>query len=145
MSISERNDVSKSAGPAQRLEIFTGTGRRRAWTDAQKAVIVAESFEDGASVSQVARRHGLSAQQLFTWRRQARREADEGIRGLPFAPVVVEASSASSPLAEIAETKAADARPPVIELDVEGSSVWIWPGAEPTMVTAIIGELKAAK
>jgi len=145
VSISERSDVSKGAGPARRLEIFTGAGRRRAWTAEQKAAIVAESLEDGALVSHVARRHGLTPQQLFAWRRQARREADEGIDCLPFAPVVVETPSAASPAAESAEHKSADARPPVIELDVEGSSVWIWSGAEVAMVTAIIGALKAAK
>ena len=87
MSISEHSDVSKGAAPAQRLEIFTGAGRRRSWTVAQKAAIVAESFEGGALVGQVARRHGLTPQQLFNWRRQARREADKGIGGLPFAAV----------------------------------------------------------
>ena len=55
-----------------------GAGRRRSWTSAQKAAIAAESFEDGALVGHVARRHGLTPQQLFNWRRQARREADEG-------------------------------------------------------------------
>jgi transposase len=55
--------VSKGAGPAQRLEIFTGAGRRRSWTAEQKAAIVAESLEDGALVSHVARRHGLTPQQ----------------------------------------------------------------------------------
>jgi transposase len=145
VSISERNDVSKGAGPAQRLEIFTGSGRRRAWTREQKATIVAESFEDGALVSRVARGHGLTPQQLFAWRRQARVEAEEEIGGLPFAPVVVDPPRAASPPAEGAENKLADAGPSVIELDVAGSSVWIWPGAEVAMVTAIIGALKAAK
>ena len=64
MSISERNDKSNDAASVRRLEIFTGAGRRRAWTAEQKAAIVAESVEDGARVSQVARRHGLSPQQL---------------------------------------------------------------------------------
>jgi transposase len=128
----------------QRLEIFTGAGRRRAWTATQKAAIVAESFEDGALVSRVARRHGLTPQQLFAWRRQARREANEGIGGPPFAPVVVEPIRTAAPTAESAESKPA-ARPPVIELDVAGSSVWIWPDAEVAMVTAIIGALKEAK
>ncbi len=145
MSISERNDVSKGAGPAQRLEIFTGAGRRRDWTAEQKASIVAESFEGGALVSQVARRHGLTPQQLFAWRRQARRGAEEAIGGPSFAPGVVETPRAAPPPAESAESKPADARPPVIELDVAGSSVWIWPGAEVAVVRAIIGELKAAK
>jgi len=86
VSISERNDVSKVSRPAQRLEIFTGAGRRRAWMAEQKAAIVAESLEDGEPVSQIARRHGLTPQQVFAWRRQARREADEPIGGLPFAP-----------------------------------------------------------
>jgi transposase-like protein len=72
VSISERNDKSNDAARAQRLEIFTGAGRRRSWTAEQKASIVAESFEDGAPVSHVARRHGLTPQQLFAWRREAR-------------------------------------------------------------------------
>jgi transposase len=115
VSISERNDVSKVSRPAQRLEIFTGAGRRRAWTAEQKAAIVAESLEDGAPVSQIARRHGLTPQQVFAWRRQARREADEPIGGLPFAPVVIEPPSAASPPAQSPGNKPADARPPGIE------------------------------
>jgi len=30
--------------PVRRLEVFTGSGRRRSWTAAQKARIVAESY-----------------------------------------------------------------------------------------------------
>ena len=71
MSITEHNDVSKDKAPARRLEIFTGAGRRRAWTAGEKAVIVAETYEDGARTSDVARRHGLTPQQLFGWRRAA--------------------------------------------------------------------------
>ncbi len=106
---------------------------------------MAQSFEDGALVSHVARRHGLTPQQLFAWRRQARLEAAEVIGGLPFAPVVVDPPRAASPPAEGAESQSADARPPVIQLDVAGSSVRIWSGAEVAMVTAIIDALKAAK
>ncbi|MFP3422774.1 transposase, partial [Bacillus sp. SIMBA_161] len=47
------------------------TGRRR-WPDAVKARIVRESFEPGGSVSAVARRHGMSPEQLTGWRRAAR-------------------------------------------------------------------------
>jgi hypothetical protein len=36
-------------------------------------------------------------------------------------------------------------RPHLIELDIAGTSVFIWRGAEPTMVSVIIGALKAAK
>jgi transposase len=53
--------------PARRLEVFTGAGRRRTWRDEDKARIVAEITTSGDSVCAVARRHGLSPQQLFGW------------------------------------------------------------------------------
>src|SRR5258708_14023425 len=55
----------------RRIELITGTGRRRRWSDTDKARIVVESLRPGANVSEVARRHGLSPQQLFGWRREA--------------------------------------------------------------------------
>ena len=54
----------------RRIELITGTGRRRRWSSDDKARIVVESLEAGANVSEVARRHGLSPQQLFAWRRR---------------------------------------------------------------------------
>jgi transposase len=45
--------------PARRMEIFTGAGGRRSWSDEQKAAIAAESMSGRESVSAVARRHGL--------------------------------------------------------------------------------------
>jgi hypothetical protein len=51
--------------PVHRLEVFTGAGRRRTWSDEDKARIVAEILASGDSVSAVARRHGLSPQQLL--------------------------------------------------------------------------------
>ena len=44
--------------------------RRRLWSTDEKRRIVAETFEVGASVSIVARRHDLNANMLFTWRRE---------------------------------------------------------------------------
>jgi len=144
VSISERSCKSSAASPAQRLEIFTGAGRRRAWTAEEKAAIVAETFEDDAVVSHVARRHGLTPQQVFAWRRQARRRMAD-VAAPAFTPVVVEAPSpARSPDAGGAN-KTGDARPHSIELEIGGSSVWVWAGAEVAMVRAIIGALKAAK
>ena len=146
MSISEHKHVSEGeAAPARRIEIFTGAGRRRGWTAQEKAAIVAESFEDGVRACHVARRHGLTPQQLFTWRREARRKAGEETGAPPFVPAIVEAPSAPARPTIQAESEAAAARSPIIELDVDGSSVWIWRGAETTMVTAIIGALKGHK
>lgn len=48
-----------------------GGGRRRQlWSIDRKRQIIAESLEPGASVADVARRHGVNANLLFTWRRQ---------------------------------------------------------------------------
>ena len=60
-------DTEHSAitAPVRRIEVFTGTGRRRTWSAEDKAQIVAESVTSGESVCAVARRHGLSPQQLF--------------------------------------------------------------------------------
>ena len=45
-------------------------GGRRLWSADLKRRILAESFEPGASVAMVARRHGINANLLFTWRRR---------------------------------------------------------------------------
>jgi transposase len=67
--------------PVRRLEVFTGVGRRRRWTTEQKARIVAESYESGETVCAVARRHGLTPQQLFGWRRHTRLVEDGDGKG----------------------------------------------------------------
>src|SRR3954471_5857026 len=54
----------------RRIELITGVGRRRRWTDEDKARIVAESLDPAATSSAVARRYGLHASQLFVWRQQ---------------------------------------------------------------------------
>ena len=48
----------------------SGRRRRRQWPEVLKRRIVAETLEPGASVSVVARRHDVNANQLFAWRRE---------------------------------------------------------------------------
>ena len=56
----------------RRIELTTGETRRRGWTAEEKAQILAESFQPGASVSEVARRYGVNCGLLWTWRHEAR-------------------------------------------------------------------------
>ena len=49
--------------------MITGTARRRRWATSEKLRIVEESFEPGATVSEVARRNGVAPNLLFRWRR----------------------------------------------------------------------------
>src|SRR5262249_36521615 len=73
----------------RRVEGLTGTPRRRRWSDAEKAAIVAESLAHGARTSEIALRHGLDRNQLYEWRRQFRSAAD-GRVAPDFVPVVAE-------------------------------------------------------
>ena len=79
----------------RRLELITGSKRRRARSAREKAAIVAETFAPGANVSEIARRHRLNRGLLFSWRRQVRRarpgpvadDTSEGGRVPAFVPV----------------------------------------------------------
>jgi transposase len=71
--------------------------KRRQWTEAFKRQVVAETLAPGASVSIVARRHDLNANQLFKWRREMAPEqpaaAEQSVTMLPvtISPEAVEA------------------------------------------------------
>ena len=56
---------------SQDVEVV-GVERRRRWTAAEKLAMVRETYEPGMSVSLVARRHGVNANQVFAWRKLER-------------------------------------------------------------------------
>src|SRR5260370_21465120 len=121
--------------PVRRLEVFTGAGRRRKWSDEDKARIVAETVASGESVCAVARRHGLSPQQLFGWRRQLREaaarhsEAEE----LQFVPAVVDAGASAPVLRRRPKAPRCEAQPDfgVIAGGVGGGTIRAGRGADP--------------
>jgi transposase len=49
----------------RRVEVIAGEARRRRWTAAEKARIVAESYAPGASGTSIALRYGLQRNQIF--------------------------------------------------------------------------------
>jgi transposase len=53
----------------QRIEVITGTARRRRWSVEEKLRIVEETFASGETISSVARRNGVAANLLYRWRR----------------------------------------------------------------------------
>ena len=93
-------DVSERRG---RIDIRTGVGRRRRWSDEAKGLVVAESYEPGAVVSEVARRHDMTPQHLFAWRKAAR----TGRLVLPAAdpPMFVPVVTATASLARLEQLR----------------------------------------
>jgi transposase len=77
-SLGARHQDSHQAGSYRRIELITGQPGRRRWTPEEKARILAESFEPGAKVSEMALRHGVNRALLWTWRREARKRAAVG-------------------------------------------------------------------
>ncbi len=69
----------------QRFEVFAGAGKRRDWPPEVKISIVAESYSGSETISAVARRHGMSPSQLFTWRRELRKQMEVQGLALPVA------------------------------------------------------------
>lgn len=147
MSISELTLTSSDKEPVRRFEVFTGSGRRREWSDERKAQIVAESYEPSVTVCAVARRHGLTPQQVFTWRRLARKplEAVPVVEVVPmFAPAVLDVPT--KPEAKELEPARASRKKSssgAIELEIGGAIVRIASGADAATIAAVIQAVKA--
>ena len=81
-------DDAKGGG-YRRIEVLTGPGRRRKWSDDEKARIVAETLQPGAVVTAVARRWQVCPQQVFGWRREMRLGTSGGsVAAQDFVPIV---------------------------------------------------------
>ena len=120
----------------RRVEVLTGPGRRRRWSAAEKARIVAETLVPGAGVSAVARRWQLCPQQVFAWRREARTTAEmppeRADRGMPaFVPIVAPAVSAASAAA-------------VIEIELAGAVVRVGSGLDGAVLSAVLRAVRSS-
>jgi transposase len=109
------------ADPYRRIELITGTARRRRWTIEEKATIVAESTRPGVNVAEVARRFGVNRGLLQTWRRKAIGEASV------FVPLRVEGLVATdnnkdhaNPPRSMAVEADASTRPGTLEIECGG-------------------------
>lgn len=116
-------ELTSMSEPVRRFEVFTGSGRRRSWSAEQKERIVAETLSGEESVSAVARRHGLTPQQLFSWRRQAGIERMEASQEVGFASVVV--------------------APGMIEIELGGMTIRVPSGIDASTVRAVLQAAKA--
>ena len=139
--------LKPEATEVRRLEVITGIGRRRRFPEDFKSRIVEETLVAGAVVSEVARRNGLTPQQVFTWRRQAR-QLVAGTESAPpkFVPAVVETALPTGVGLgrRRKRTPYVDRISGVIEVEIASMTVRIGRGADAKTVAAVLRALKAA-
>ena len=129
-----------TGGGVSRLEVIEGpTGRRRR-TKAERARIAAESLVPGASVADVARRHGTTRWQVYDWRKKLRTGqlvVPESVAALPmFAELVVEGAAAEAPAATEATSG--------VEIVVGDVVIRAGAGADEGLLTRAIRAARAA-
>jgi transposase len=132
MTIAQDDPRAKSTS-ARRVEIFTGAVRRRSWSAEEKARIIAESMAEGASVSAVARTHGLTPAQIFRWRRSGAPSKAAPTAALSFAPLVVEEKATAATTCE------------VIEIELKDARLRIPAGTRPATIVALVKALRSAR
>ena len=130
----------------QRIELITGTERRRRFSDADKLRLVAEAFRPGAVVIEVARRHQVDESLLYRWRRLVAQglwtAEPPGLVPVQVAPEPASpAPGLGEPAALVPEAPVGPA-PGVIEIELpRGGRVRISGAAEPAMVAAALRAL----
>jgi transposase len=148
--VSKLDHTLEPRAPLRRVEVITGTGRRRQFSADDKARIVEETLAPGAVVSEVARRHGLMPQQLFTWRRLARHPVVSEPTPEPpmFVPAVIGTSSSPWEPRRRQRRRARKAAEVIdhsgmIVMEIDGVTVRVGRGADAQTVAAVIRALKA--
>jgi transposase len=83
---------------SMRVEVLEDAGRRRRWSADEKARIVEESLQPGASVTVVARRNQVSKSLVYEWRRLARSGELGADTMAAFVPVQIGKAASSDAL-----------------------------------------------
>jgi len=90
----------KPSSNVEPIEILTQPEQRRRRSVEEKLAIVRETFEPGASVSGVARRHQVNANQVFAWRKLYQ---DGSLSAVSAGEQVVPASDLAEAMKQIRE------------------------------------------
>lgn len=101
----------------------------------------------GPIVSEITRRHGLPPQQVFTWRRQARRWPTPMADDPPFVPAKVDALVPVVAGGHERKTARRKAKPDVeaIEIEAEGVTIRVGRGADVATIAAIVHAPKPSR
>ncbi len=72
-----------------RYEVMTGVERRRRWSDDEKLSVLGQVGVDGETVASIARRHDITRQHIYQWRREMRRKGLVSHRDPMLVPVEI--------------------------------------------------------
>jgi transposase len=143
------SEARHNAKAYRRAGVAPGHIHRYRWRDAEKSRIVAESFKQGANISEVARRNGVNRGVLSTWRKEASRlMADAGVPAFAPAVVVEEGHTTSSP-AHLAN-EAFERRDRsvettgMIEIDFAGARIRVPVGADLNTLATVFAAVRRA-
>lgn len=122
------------------------TGKRRYRSVELKRQIVEETFEAGTSVAVIARRHGVNANQVFSWRRQYQRGelvvAIQATCKAPLLPVKVHEPSEPASTPENSCKAEATASGDCFEIEFPGARhLRVWGRVDAEALRAAIREL----
>jgi len=142
-------DARQEGASYRRIEVITGQRRRRRWTAQEKARIVAESFEEGANISEVARRNGVVRGLLTVWRHKLAAAAGVNARG--FVPVRIACEGGTTTAdgpdrVAPARTRLREmASSPRIEIEVSGARLRVEPGVDPATLSTVLSALRGGR
>jgi transposase len=134
-------DSRKSDDRYRRVELITGTARHMRRSDEERARILAESFEPGANIAAVARRHGVNGGLLHYWRKRARAQALEAAAAQ--APLFVPVSIAKTSEMGGGEGVPESASPRrMIEIETAGARVHVPEGVDAKTLSVVLAALR---
>ena len=125
----------------QRVEVITGLRRRRDWSDAEKARILAESADPEVNISEVARRNGVSRGLLNVWRRKARHASSEGPQ---FVQVRLDDGFEARPDA-VDRTRVLTGPAERIEIVIVGATVRVPAGVDERTLESVLAALRSRR
>jgi transposase len=147
-------DARQEGDSYRRVEVITGERRRRRWTSEEKARIAAESFEEGANVSEVARRNGVSRGLLTVWRHQV--AAAVAGKAQNFVPIQIGAESDGGRAGESecilpVQMKPLEIAAPqakvcgVVEIEMNGARIRVEPGVDSATLSVVLSALRGIR
>lgn len=142
------DDNHNGDGRYRRVELITGTRRHLRRSDEERARILAESFQPGANVAAVARRHGVDQGLLHYWRKRAKTQALE--TSTTEAPLFIPVTMANASETAIDDAGVSKTAPGsvshgrMIAVEIAGARVHVPEGVDAKTLSVVLAALRRA-